>query len=118
MSGAAGEFAGLWPYALVVLVGFLPSEIWRAGSALLAGWIDATSEIFTWIRLVATTLVTAVVIKLVMQPPPALAVVPLWARLGALALGAVAFQAAGRRMPAGIATGMAAILAAATLLAE
>ena len=86
MTGFMAFFGDWWPYALVILVGFLPSEIWRVAAALLSKRISDKSEIFVWVRMVAATLVAAVVAKLVLSPPAALAALPLSGRVGAVAL--------------------------------
>lgn len=116
MTGLAEALGPLWPYFLVIVIGFLPSEFWRICSAVLSGWIDDRSEVFVWVRMVATALVAAVVIKLVMAPPEALAQVPLWARLGSLLVGAAVFQATGRNTFAGVVGGVLALVAAAGVL--
>jgi hypothetical protein len=115
MSGVEAWAGAYWPYVLLVLLGFLPSEVWRVGAAVLARWVDEDSEVFTFTRLVATALVAAVVAKLLVQPPPALAAVPEWGRAGALALAAGVYFAAGRRLILAVATGIAAVVALAAL---
>ena len=43
----------LWPYFVLVLVGFLPNEIWRAFGLVLARGLNEDSEIVIWSRAVA-----------------------------------------------------------------
>lgn len=82
---------GLWPYLVVIFVGFLPTEIWRVIGVLAGRRIDEDSEIMVWVKLVATALVAGVVAKLLLAPSGALAFVPLWGRLLALAVGFAVF---------------------------
>lgn len=78
---------GLWPYMVVVIFAFLPTEIWRVLGVIMGKGIKDDSEIFQWVRMVATALVAAVVAKLILVPSGALATVPLWGRAGAIAAG-------------------------------
>lgn len=116
MTGLEEALGPLWPYFLVIVVGFLPSEFWRFCSAVFSGWIDDRSEVFVWVRMVATALVAAVVAKLLLQPPEALALVPLWARLGSLLVGTAVFRMLGGNAFAGVAAGVLTLLAAGSLI--
>jgi hypothetical protein len=101
------------PYLAVILLGFLPSEVWRWVSVLIAHRIDEDSEIFRLVRSIATALLAGVVIKIVATPARELAAVPLYARGGALVLAAAAFFAFRRSVFAAIVAGESAIVAAA-----
>ena len=103
-----GEFA---PYALLILVGFLPNEIWRMLGVVLARGLDEDSQIIVFARAVATAILTGVVGKLVIFAPGALASVPMAIRIGAAALGIAAFLLLRRSVFAGVATATAAIVA-------
>ena len=100
----------LAPYLLLVLVGFLPNEVWRWIGIALAHGIDEDSEIVVWVRAVATAILTGVVGKLVIFSPGALATVPLAVRLGAAAAGFLAYAVGRRSVFAGIGVGTASIL--------
>ncbi len=63
------------PYLALLLIGFLPSEVWRWLGILLGRGIDENSEIILWVRAVATALVAAVVARIMLFPPGALAAV-------------------------------------------
>ena len=104
---ALGELA---PYLLLVLVGFLPNEVWRWIGIALARGIDEDSEVIVWVRAVATAILTGVVGKVVVFAPGALATVPLAVRLGAAAAGLVAYAVVRRSVFVGVATGTAGIL--------
>ncbi|HEU5273116.1 MAG TPA: AzlD domain-containing protein [Xanthobacteraceae bacterium] len=108
---ALGGLGSLAPYVLLVLVGFLPTEVWRMLGVALARGLDEDSEIIVFARAVATAILTGVVGKLVVFAPGALAAVPLAVRLGAAGLGLLAFLAIRRSVFAGVATATAAIIA-------
>jgi hypothetical protein len=95
------------PYLALLLLGFLPSEVWRWIGLLVGRGLDEDSEIILWVRAVATALVAAVVARLVLIPPGALASVPLWVRLVALGGGVVAFYGIRRSAFAGVLVGEA-----------
>ena len=68
---------GLWPYLVLILVGFLPNEVWRMLGVVASRGLDEGSEIIVWVRAVATAILTGVVAKLMVFAPGALATVPL-----------------------------------------
>jgi branched-subunit amino acid transport protein len=103
---------GLWPYFVVVIFGFLPTEIWRTLGVLAGRGLDENSEVFRWVRFVATALVTAVVAKLLLTPQGALMQIPLWGRLGAVILGIAVMLATRRSIVLGLLAGEAALIAA------
>ena len=65
--------SALWPYVVLILVGFLPNEIWRWLGFALARGIDEGSEILVWVRAVATAVLAAVISKLIFFAPGATA---------------------------------------------
>jgi len=92
-------------YVLLVLVGFLPNEIWRMLGLVVARGIDEDSELFMWARAVATAVLAGVIAKIILFAPGALAGVPLAIRLGAIACGFAAFLAVRRSVFAGVLVG-------------
>jgi pilus assembly protein TadC len=100
----------LAPYLAVVALGFLPSEIWRALAVFAARRIDEESELFLFVRSVATVLLVGVVVKIVLIPSQQLAIVPVWARCAAIAAAALAFFATRRSVFAAILAGEAMIV--------
>jgi hypothetical protein len=100
----------LHAYLLLVLVGFLPNEIWRVLGLVFAHVIDEESELFVWARAVATAVLAGVIAKILLFPPGALASVPLIVRLGAIACGLVAFLLVRRSVFAGVAAGEVALM--------
>ena len=106
----------LEPYVALVLLGFLPSEVWRWLGIVLGRGLDETSEIIQWVRAVATALVAGVVARIVLFPPGALASVPLSVRLAALGCGFLAFYFSRRSPFAGVLVGEAVLVAGALAL--
>jgi hypothetical protein len=107
----------LEPYLALILVGFLPSEVWRWLGVLLGRGLDEESEIILWVRAVATALVAGVVARIVLFPPGALATIPLGVRLVAIACGFLAFLLVRRSPFVGVLAGEAALIAGALLFA-
>jgi hypothetical protein len=105
---ALGDLA---PYALLILVGVLPNEVWRMLGVVLSRGLDEDSQIIVFARAVATAILTGVVGKLVVFAPGALATVPVTVRIGSAALGVVAFLLIRRSVFAGVATATLAIVA-------
>ncbi|HXF87721.1 MAG TPA: AzlD domain-containing protein [Xanthobacteraceae bacterium] len=104
----------LEPYVALVLLGFLPSEIWRWLGMVLGRGLDEDSEIVLWVRAVATALVAGVVARIVLFPPGALAGVPLEVRLAAIACGFLGFYFIRRSPFAGVLVGEVVLIIGAT----
>jgi hypothetical protein len=103
-------------WLVLILVGFLPNEVWRMLGVVLARGIDENSEILVWVRAVATAVLAGVVAQLIFFPAGALAAVPLSVRVAAALCGFVAFLSIRRSVFAGVAVGEAVLLAGALLL--
>jgi hypothetical protein len=101
---------GMEPYLALILLGFLPSEVWRWIGILVGRALDENSEIVLWVRGVATALIAAVVARIVLIPPGALASVPLSVRLAALGGGFLAFLLMRRSSFAGVLVGEAVLV--------
>jgi hypothetical protein len=101
------------PYLALILVGFLPNEIWRWLGVVLGRGLDEDSEIIMWVRSVATALVAGVIARIVLFPPGALASVPIGVRLTAMAVGFLAFLLIRRSAFAGVLVGEAVLVAGA-----
>ena len=104
-----GEYS---PYLALLLVGFLPNEIWRVLGLVLARGLNEKSEIVLWSRAVATAILTGVVAKLIIFAPGDLAAVPLLIRIGAAVCGFAAFLAIRRSVFVGVVTGEAILVGA------
>jgi hypothetical protein len=105
---ALGDFA---PYGLLILVGFLPNEVWRMLGIVLAHGLDEDSQVIVLARATATAILTGVVGKLVIFAPGALAGVSVSVRIGAAALGLVAYWLARRSVLAGVVVATLAVMA-------
>ena len=108
MNAVAGE---LWPYFMLMLVGFLPNEIWRVLGLVLARGLDEDSELVVLSRAVATAIIAGVVAKLIVFSTGALATIPMPVRLGAAACACAAFFLSRRSVFVGVATGELTLLA-------
>jgi hypothetical protein len=108
--------AELWPYLLLIVVGFLPNEVWRVLGLLIGRGLSEDSELVLLARAVATALVAAVAAKLIVFATGALAFVPFEIRLGAVAGGFVAFLIARRSVFIGVAVGEALLLIGGALI--
>ena len=113
---AMSALSELAPYLVLILVGFLPTEIWRMLGFAVARGIDEASELLVWVRAVAVTVLAGVIAKLIMFPPGALADVPLAVRLAAMAAGFLAFLLVRRSVFAGVAVGEAVLILGASLV--
>ena len=97
----------LWPYAVILLAGVLPNESFRVAAVFLSRGINENSELFRWIKVMATTLLAAVVARLMYSPAAALEQVPLVLRAAALPVGIGGFFLLGRSLALGIISGLA-----------
>jgi hypothetical protein len=100
----------LGPYLALLLVGFLPNEIWRMLGIVVARRLDEESELLVWVRAVATAVLAGVISQLVWTPPGPLAAIPVEARLGAIAVGVLAFFVVRRSIFAGVLAGEIALV--------
>ena len=97
--------AELHAYLILIVIGFLPSEVWRWLGIALGRGLDEQSEIILWVRGVATALIAGVIARIVFIPPGALAAVPMPVRLAALAGGFLGFLLIRRSAFAGVVVG-------------
>ncbi|WP_319529027.1 AzlD domain-containing protein [uncultured Cohaesibacter sp.] len=78
--------ASWWPYLFILLVGFLPTDIWRWLGVSFAGRLRDDSEWILLARAVANALVAGVIMRLILFPTGALVEIPIWIRLIAVGL--------------------------------
>lgn len=107
--------AGLTTTAILFAISLLAHEPWRWVGLFLGRNLDLQSEVFGWVRAVTTSLVAALVMRLVLFPAGALEGVPQSVRVGAMAAGLAVFFVSRRSMAAGVL--VAAIVLAAGQLA-
>jgi Branched-chain amino acid transport protein (AzlD) len=106
----------LGPYLALVLVGFLPNEIWRVLGIVIARGLDEGSELLVWVRAVATAVLAGIIAQLILSPPGALATVALVVRVTAVVIGFVAFLLARRSVFIGVLAGEVALVVGALIL--
>jgi hypothetical protein len=104
-------FVDLGPYLVLILVGFLPNEVWRFVGLLTSRGLHEHSQLVVWSRTVATALLAGVVAKLILFSAGELAGIPLAVRLGATVLAFLAFLAVKRSVFVGVLVGEAVLLA-------
>ena len=100
----------LWPYLVMVLVGFLPNEIWRVLGLVLARGIERIREIVVWSRAVATAILAGVIAKLIVFSSGALADIPLAVRVRRHSAAFPPFLAVKRSVFVGVVVGEAVLL--------
>ena len=108
----------LSPYLLLILVGFLPNEIWRVLGLVLARGLNEDSEIVIWSRAVATAILAGVIAKLILFSSGALDSISIGVRVAAAVCGFLAFLAVKRSVFAGVLAGEAALLLGGFLFAH
>ena len=111
-------YEGLWGYLVLVLVGFLPCDVWRLLGIMLGRGIDEESELLVWVRAVATAVLAGVIAKIIFFAPGSLAAIPLSVRLAAIGCGFLTFLLVKRSVFAGLLTGEAVLIGAGLLLAK
>jgi hypothetical protein len=117
-AGMNAALADLWPYLMLILVGFLPNEMWRVLGLVLARGLDEDSEIVVWSRAVATAILAGVIAKLILFSSGALVTIPLTVRMGAAVCGFLAFLAVRRSVFVGVVVGEAVLLLGGFLFAR
>jgi len=104
-------YEGLWGYLVLLLVGFLPADIWRLLGVIIGRGLDEESELLVWVRSVATAVLAGVIAKILFFPPGSLAAMPLSVRVSAIVCGFVAFLLVRRSVFVGLAVGETVLIA-------
>ncbi|WP_186389074.1 MULTISPECIES: AzlD domain-containing protein [unclassified Stappia] len=100
-----GAEAWWWPYVMIVVAGWLATDIWRWLGVLASGRLREDSEVMIFVRAVATALVAGVIAKLILFPAGALQTTPMALRILAAACGFAAFFASRQKVVVGVAVG-------------
>ncbi|MTI44201.1 branched-subunit amino acid transport protein AzlD [Roseibium hamelinense] len=102
MSGA--DFAGAWwwPYVMILVAGWLATDIWRWLGVFAGGRLREDGEFLIWVRCVATALVAGVISKLILFPQGVLETTPVWLRISAAAFGFVVFLGVRQKVVLGV----------------
>ena len=98
------------PYVVLILVGFLPNEVWRVVGLLTARGLNEDSELVIWSRTVATALLAGVIAKLILFSSGELANIPLPVRVGAAVCAFGTYFVMKRSVFAGVIAGEVALL--------
>ena len=98
------------PYLALLLVGFLPNEIWRVLGLVLARGLDEDSELVILARAIATAIIAGVIAKLILFPSGALAAIPLYVRIVAAGSGVGGYFLLRQSVFAGVVAAEAALL--------
>lgn len=112
-------FSSEWTAIFVMLlVGFLPTEMWRSLAVIAGRRVQEGSEFFIWVKAVATALLAAVIARLILMPTGALADIPMALRLGCVVAGIASFLAFRRSILAGVVAGEVVLIGGALWLAH
>jgi hypothetical protein len=87
-----------WPYLFILLAGWLPTDIWRYLGVLIGGKVREDSDALIAVRAVATALVAGVIAQLILYPSGSLAESSIFLRIGAAAVGFLAYLRLGRHV--------------------
>lgn len=101
---------------VLLFIALLVHEPWRWVGLYLGRGVDVGSELFQWVRSVATALVAGLVMRLLLFPPGALATVGPGIRIGAFLAGIAIYFLTKRNLAAGVAGGGAALLVAGMII--
>ena len=99
-----------WPFVFIAVGGWLATDIWRWLGVVAGNRLKDNSPALALVRAVATSLVAAVVAKLILYPTGALAGAPVVLRIASAAIGFAAFLVGGKRIFIGIAVALACLL--------
>ena len=102
MSAVFGDWQA---FAILILAGVLPNEIWRVLGFWVGKSVDEGSEFLVWVRAVATAILAGVIAQILITPPGALASVPAPLRYGAVVVGFLVFLLVRRSLLAGVICG-------------
>lgn len=103
---------GVNSYIVIAAAGAAATFVWRLLGVVYAARLDAADGVLDWVRAVATALIAALVMRIVLVPPGALADTALASRLLALVAAVAAFRFGGRTIFAGVGGAVAAFLIA------
>ena len=102
--------AEIGPALALILVGFLPNEVWRVLGLVLVRGLNEDSQAIVWVRAVATAMLSGVLVQLILASSGALAQIPAGVRVGAAVIGFLAFLVARRSVFTGVVAGEAAFV--------
>lgn len=95
---------------IVLLIALIAHEPFRWASIYIGRGLSADSEVFVWVRVVATALVAGLVTRLILFPAGDLEAVPLSVRVFSFVAGIGIFMFSGKNLGAGVVGGAALLL--------
>lgn len=95
-----------WPFAFILLAGWLPTAMWRYLGVYFAGGLDENAEILVLVRALATALVASVIAKMILYPEGVLGGTPSALRIFCASAGFGVYWLAGKRVGAGVLAGL------------
>ncbi len=101
-----------WPYVFILLAGSLPTNIWRWLGVFVGGALRDDTDLLLWVRAVASALIAGVISKLILFPDGPLGDTSVLLRLGAAAIGMIAFWIGRKNILVGVLAAEAVLLAA------
>lgn len=87
---------------VLLAAGWATTYVWRFVGVYIGQRMAPDSELLMWVRAVATALVSALVVRLLLVPPGMLAETTLEARIIAMAAGVAGFYLFGRGVGAAV----------------
>jgi hypothetical protein len=99
-------------FVYILVAGVAANAIWRLGGLLLSSGLSEDGPVIAWVKAVSTTLVAALIARIVIFPPGALAQISTPVRVGAFALGIVVYYVARRHLGLGILAATISLIAA------
>lgn len=100
-----------WPFLFILFAGWFATDSWRFLGVYFGGRFQENSPALVLVRCIATALVAAVIGNLIVFPSGALADVPLWIRIGSVAVGFLAYRQFRHNVLVGILVAEAALFA-------
>lgn len=93
--------AWYWQIVYIGVAGWIATDMWRWLGVLVGNRLKDGSIALLWVRATATSLVAAVIAKLILQPTGALSEFSIYLRVAAVVIGFIAFQLTGKRIIVG-----------------
>lgn len=93
--------AWYWPIVYIGIAGWIATDMWRWFGVIAGNRLKEGSLALLWVRATATSLVAAVIAKLILQPTGALSEFNIYLRIFAVIAGFVAFQMTSKRIVVG-----------------
>ncbi|MEO9457934.1 MAG: AzlD domain-containing protein [Lentilitoribacter sp.] len=96
-----------WPYIFILVAGWLATDIWRWLGVLVGNRLEEGSLGLLWVRAIATSIIAAIIAKLIIYPTGSLLDFDIVVRIGAVIIGFIVFIYAKKRIIAGVVTSLA-----------